>query len=305
MKITSSLSEESRTLYGENLRGHGRSYMGSKFLADAFVKRGHDLTIIHPSDLIESKKGIIARRTYTFQEENFFIIGEDQKLSGDVFFVYSLDEEKGPLVSKQFLDRLYVIENQFDLMLNSAESTSYEYKPKQKSLDLPWIPEFEVKKQSDISDLLVNGEKIIAKPKIGACGQGIVFLEDGDNINQIKELENFFFEKYIPAVEERRYIFLDEQCIIRRRIKKTGLPGKEKCTNIDLMEGDERELAIAKKTISSIGMFYGTVDFRGDYVLEINGSGTGVAPPTVGKERDCYNLSNPIVQAVERKIQKQ
>ena len=83
---------------------------------------------------------------------------------------------------------------------------------------------------------------------------------------------------------------------------KQGEPGRERCTNVDLMEGIPREIEIARKVIEKTGMFYGAVDFRGQYVLEINGSGTGVAPPTTANETDSYNLSDPIVQAVERKF---
>ena len=194
------------------------------------------------------------------------------------------------------------MEKQFSLVLNRAESTSYEYKPKQKTLELPWIHGFDIKTPKELSDLVASGERIIAKPRIGACSMGVEFLERIEDLQKIEDIDEYLFEQYIPANEERRYIFLDGQCIIRRRMFKQGEPGRERCTNVDLMEGIPREIEIARKVIEKTGMFYGAVDFRGQYVLEINGSGTGVAPPTTANETDSYNLSDPIVQAVERKF---
>jgi len=305
MDIMLSLSEEARKLYSLNPRGHGLGYMSSRFLADAFVKRGHNLTIIHPNNLLEKDGKIFSNKSFGFKDGVFFDKEDNLYLKGDVFFVYSLDEERGPESSKRFVDSLCILEKQFNFVLNTAESTSYEFKPKQKKLDLPWIPGFNVRRKEDLISLIDSGEKIISKPKIGACGQGINFLETREDIARIQDINNFFFEKYIPSDEERRYIFLDNQLIIGRKLTKAGTPGKERCINVDLIEGDNREIEIARKAIVQTGMFYGAVDFRESYLLEINGSGTGVAPPTVANELDSYNLSDPIVQAVERKLKRQ
>ncbi|MEK6871953.1 MAG: hypothetical protein AABX16_03555, partial [Nanoarchaeota archaeon] len=239
---------------------------------------------------------------FTLKDNQFHKKVDNELLTGDVFFVYSLGEEMSFASSKKFLESLYQLERQFNVVLNSAESTSYENKSKQKKLNFPWIPGFDVQTAKELSDLVSSGEKIIAKPLIGLCGQGVVYLGGINDLNKICDISQFLFEKYIPASEERRYIFLDGQCIIRRKIGKDGSPGKERCTSVDLTEGNERELKIARNIIHFLGMFYGAVDFRGDYLLEVNGSGTGVAPPTASNEVDSYNLSNPIVQAVERKI---
>lgn len=302
MKVTLSLSEEARTRYEGNSRGTGLGYMGSRFLAEAFVKRGHDLTVIHPHEVYFKSGRIYSKKAFSFNNGIFSRSNSDSSLEGDVFFVYSLAEENGVESSKRFVDALFRIENQFDHTINSAESTSYEFKPKQKTLDLPWIPTFEVRSKLDLHDLINSGEKIIAKPNIGACGQGIVYLDKEESIDLISTPSDFLYEKFIPSNEERRYIFLNGQLIIRRRGTKEGFPGRERFSNIDLMEGNPTEIEIARRAIEQTGMFFGAVDFRGDYILEINGSGTGIAPPTVTDEYDSYNLSDTVVQAVERLV---
>lgn len=279
-------------------------YLGSRFLSNAFVERGHNLRVVFPTDIYE-KKGIISfKREFVFDGTDFQQENVSEITEGDLFFVYSLGEEGGFNASGKFMDLLYPLESQFGIMLNSAKSTSYEYKPKQKSLDLPWIPGFDVHSRQDLTDLLDSGEKLIAKPSIGLRGEGVLFLGQSSDVTKIPEylIGNYFFEKFVHSREERRYIFLDGQLIIRRKVRKEGLPGKESFAAVDLMEGNPREIEIAKRAVKETGMFYCGIDFRGDYLLEINGSGTGVAPPTIGNEMDSYNLSSPIVQATERKL---
>lgn len=304
MKVFLSLSDEARLSKDPNAKGPGMGYMGSRFLAEAFFKRGHDLNIVHPTQIFESGEGLCCREIYSINQDGFYLKSTEEPIIGDVFFVYSLDEERGSEASKTFMNRLYQIESQLGVVLNSSESTSYEDKSKQKTLNLPWIPEFKVKDRKELSDLVASGKKIIAKPRVGACGLGIRYLDSGDSVQNMSDIENYLFEEFVPANEERRYIFLDGECIIRRRLGKEGFPGKERANNVKLFEGVKEELDIARRSIELTGMFYGAVDFRGPYVLEINGSGTGIAPPTVNNEIDCYNLSDPIVQAVERKVEK-
>ncbi len=308
MRVTLSLSQEAIDLYRKQ-RISGKGRLCSRFLADSFIKRGHELKLIDPLKIYEKNNQIFAKESLNFNKYvgGFYGKTENYPLSGDVFFVYNLGEQEGPNVSENFLKSLYSLENQYFSVLNSAESTSYEFKPKQKSLDLPWIPEFKVKSKSNLISLLKSGKQIIAKPVIGLGGQGIVFLNDLKKVDFIfkKGLSNFFYEQFVPADEERRYIFLDNQYVIGRKCGKFGLPGEEHFSSVNLMEGIPKEIELARKIVKDTGMFFCAVDFRGDYLLEINGSGTGVAPPDPEEveQLDIYNLSGPVVMAVEKHIQ--
>lgn len=303
MDVTISLNEGARIYYEEDSEKEG--YLGGVFLARAFANRGHNVSIVHPRDVNKNNKGVFTRNLYSFSRENGFVkSNENVLLKGDVFFVYGLGEDKeSSKITSDFMNLLYPLEAQYGLMLNSAESTSYESKDKLKTLDLPFVPGFDISSKRDLCSLLKSGEKVIAKPNVGFQGIGIRFLEGIKNISIISgdSLGDYVYQKYVPANEERRYIFLDNELIIRRRIEKRGSPGNEVCTNVNLMEGYEQEIDIARNAIEQCQMFYAAVDFRGDYVLEINGSGTGIAPPTVKNQMDSYNLGWPIVQAVERR----
>ena len=307
MKVTLSLCKDAIEVY--NQKGiSGGKYLGSRFLIYSFLNRGHDLQVINPSDISENSGEIFSKRAFNFNKSQG-LYGEktNSSLSGDVFFVYDLGEEEGLDVSQNFLKSLYGLEKQYLHVLNSAESTSYEFKPKQKSLDLPWIPGFEVNSKLDLVSLIQSGEKIIAKPIMGFGGQGISFLDKLKDIEPLVEkgLSNFFYEKFVPADEERRYIFLNNQNIVKRVCKREGFPGKEKTSSVDFIEGISEEIETARKIVSNTGMFFCAIDFRGNYLLEINGSGTGMAPPEGNldiQKTFLYNLSGPVVKAVEKHV---
>ena len=308
MKVTLSLCKDAVNTYRQKGISGGK-YLGSRFLTNSFISRGHDVQIINPLDVSEHAGEIFSKRTFNFSGcPGFYREETNSPLSGDVFFVYGLGEEEGLEVSQNFLRALYGLEKQYQHVLNSAESTSYEFKPKQKSLDLPWIPSFEIGSKLDLVSLIQFGEKIIAKPIMGFGGQGISFLDKVEDIDPIAEkgLSNFFYERFVPADEERRYVFLNNQNILRRVCKREGSPGRERNSSVDFIEGIPEEIETAKRIVSNIGMFFCAIDFRGNYLLEINGSGTGMAPPEGDSDTQktfLYNLSGPVVKAVEEHVE--
>lgn len=303
MDVTLSLDEECIN-YFNGIDDLKRSYFGSLCLADAFNYRNHKLKIIHPNDIYKKNNMIFSKRVFSFDRIlGFNKIESNSYLSGDLFFIYGLGEDKeNPKISRKFMDYLYLLENQYFRILNSAESTSYEFKPKQKTLRFPWIPHFEVKSKNDLEELVLE-EKIIAKPCIGCASRGILYLSNKGDLEKIDNINDYLYERFIPAEEERRYIFLNNELMVRRKMKKYGIPGNEIVVDVNLFEGNDMEVNIAKEVMRKIGMFYGAVDFRGNYILEINGSGTCVCPPTIENKNDDYNLSSSIVEAVEKELE--
>jgi glutathione synthase/RimK-type ligase-like ATP-grasp enzyme len=300
---------------GALVRSQG--FMGSRFLCEAFVKRGHNLRAINPEDIYNescNEKGCFySRRTFSYDSSNdsFFESERDFKLSGDVFFVYGLGEDSSnPVISQKFMNQLFDLEAYYDYVLNSANATSYENKLKQQSFlkreGFPVIPSFDVGSFLDLECLIISEGGVIAKPHVGFLGKGVLYAGSSADLPIDFDFGNYVFQKFVPATEERRYLFLDNNLLLQRRVQRSGPFGREVYGGVDLIEGPKRERDLARRIMDSVGMFYGSVDFRGEgqsYVLEVNGSGTGVAPPDDGDLRDCYNLSGPIVKAVERKLE--
>lgn len=302
MRITLSLNEDYVTPADRRKGDYGSSVE----LIREFQKRGHQVFVIHPTKLSQPN-GIVCANHYKLNERYELILEEESSpIRGEVFFVRSLGEDaQDSQNSKGFISQLPRIEKQVVCCFNSAEATSYEYKPKQKTLTLPWIPQFRINSRHGLEELLMQGEKIIAKPAIGHLGIGIIYLDGKESAISIPEqrIGDYCFERFVPNRVERRFIFLDGELMIVRGLEKVGHPGKEDFGERWLVQGDvyPSEVEIVRKVVEMTGMFYGCVDFREDYVLEINGSGTTCGSKNLAGTQ-LYQLTPKVVNAVERKV---
>jgi len=302
MRVLLSLNEDfSRYLKGDKTVP---SYDSSRSLYKEFEKRGHDVYLVHPTQIFGNDKKYF-ENLFRIDGSKLESVKKNWKVDGDVFFVRSLGEDASEDKSLEFMSGLYDIEKQVGIMLNDAKSTSYEYKPKQKSLDLPFIPGFDVRNEYDLETLLVQGKQIIAKPNIGFYGMGIIYLENMNNVDLIpnESIAKYSYELFMPEKIEKRYIFLDGEIIVKRIMEKFGEPGKEKFGRRYFNTSpDKLEMDIVHEAMDMTGMFYGCVDFRQGHILEINGSGTG----TTSENGDYifYDINSEIVDKVEEKFNK-
>jgi glutathione synthase/RimK-type ligase-like ATP-grasp enzyme len=304
MRVTLTLNQEIRDyVLGRDCKG---TYEGSLSLLGAFQDRGHDVRVVHPNHFGVVNGMPISGESYNFDGERFMPVEKDRVLYGDVFFLYGLGEDLEDVsMTTRFIDLLPSVERTYGNVINSPESTRFDLKSEQRKLNLPWIPSFDVKNSGDLVDLLENGERIIAKPNVGYLGQGIVYLEGKDSIGKIKEgkIGEYIFERFVPSTFERRYAFLDGDFIFARKLLKSGQPGREEIRGAKLISGDEDEREIARRAMEMTGMFFGCLDFRGEYALEINGSGTGVNRHRFDRTL-IYDISRDVVKAVEKKAGK-
>jgi hypothetical protein len=295
MKFIISLNQEAHDFKDKQI-----TYGSSASLIKEFVLRGHNVyTILTNKTEENSKTNQVFAPHYLHTIEGFEYSGTFP-ISGDLFFVRSLCEDH-PSNSLGFMNHLSKIEKQVGLMVNTSLSTSYENKKEQKKLDLPFIPSFEVNSKKDLENLL-NFEQIIAKPLLGAMGSGVKYLEGITSSDLIPEedLGSYCFERYIPANIEERFIFLDGEIVVRRGMERHGKPGAEEMGDVWLLNEDtSKKEEIVRATIDQTKMFYGCVDFRGDYILEINGSGTATGPINA-QGIQIYNLVPKIVDKVEK-----
>lgn len=269
MKINISINEE----YHKN----PQKYAGSIWLTERFKNRGHDVRVIHPNQIYQLGTEVFSKKEYVLGSKGLELKNNDKPITGDVFFVRSYAQDYSEEDSLKFMNLLYGIEKQVGFTINSAEATSYSYKPKQKKLNLPWVPDFNVSNQGDLEKLLEQDKKLIAKPNFGIQGKGIEYWGGLESLGKIFEgkFSDYCFEKFIPADFERRYVFLGGDLILTRDTERIGLPGKEVYGKKKIVEPDFYQTQIAQKAMDLVGMDYGCVDFRGENILEINGSGTG------------------------------
>lgn len=289
MKITFSLNQEFRDfLEGKSTRKYG----DTKTLVERFMSKGHDTQVVHPNQIF-FEGGLAKADHYAINGNELKLVSSGAPIGGDVFFVRGYSQDR-PEHTLQFMHLMYPIGQQVHFPINNPRAVSFSYKPNQRELDLPWPPSFRVNNNRDLEYLLNQGRKIIAKPFLGIQGRGIHYLEGrnsaGFSDEQIKE---YLFEEFVPAEFERRYVFLGGEVVLVRDMERPGAPGKEVFGKKTLVNPDPEQLVVAKKAMSLTGIEYGCVDFRGDYVLEVNGSGTGT----------FSDLLQPmILDYVERKV---
>lgn len=299
MRVAVSINPDVRDfLQGKDSKGE---YSNTLDLVKEFNSRGHDVNLVFPNELTRSEEGVIAENKYGYEKGSIFSKDSRSPLDEDSFFVRSLSEDS-PDVFFDFLDKLYDVENQVGFMVNNAESTSYEYKPKQKNLDLPFIPEYNPESKSELESILKKGSKLIAKPAVGFMGSGVEYLEGPSSAKawDKNSLSQYCFEEFVPEMFERRYVFLEDQIVARRGMKTKGNPGTEYSEEkFALREYRPQDEEIVKDAINKTGMSYGCVDFRGPYVLEINGSGTTSSASDKSGNR-VYSLGSDIVDLFEK-----
>jgi len=293
MRITLTLNKEAIT---------NKSYESSEKIIQEFQRRGHEVFAVPPTE-IQELDGIVNGTHYSFEEKRFISKGFSP-VRGEVVLVRSLGEDAiNPQDSYNFIFSLLPkIQRQVDVCINDAQSTSWEYKPKQKTLNLPFIPSFQVNSKRELESLLED-EEIIAKPAVGLMGGGVLYLKGKKTASQISEdrLNSYCFERFISAESERRYLFLGENIIISRDVERIGSPGNEKYGKRTLVkQSNPREIAIIKEVMKLTGMVYGCVDFRNEYVLEINGSGTGTCVPNEDGT-EGFGFVSTLVDFVEKK----
>jgi hypothetical protein len=303
MRITFSLNKDfNRFLLG----GDGIDYEASLKLIQEFEGRGHDANLVFPVDVYEENGVVRAGKHYKVVDRKLVVQETDAPIRGDAFFVKFLGEDSFNVrTCINFMRLLYGIEEQVGITLNGAKSTSYEFKPRQRGIgDLPWIPGFNVSSVGDLEGLLGQGLKIVAKPKIGFSGIGIMFLDGRKGLDRISDdrIGDYFFETFVPESVEKRYIFLDGKNIVKRVVERVGDPGEQVCVTREFNnEPDPYEVATANMAMQHVGMAFGCVDFRAGYLLEINGSGINtISAATDGSV--LYDLTSDVVDYVEGRV---
>jgi hypothetical protein len=291
-KVIISLNEESRKFSrGEPCKG---SYESSIALLKNLERDDIKIFVAHPNELYKSGNSVRANALYKLDNENKIIKCQgNNELNGNLFFTYGLGEdiENENFGIKYISEILPSMENQFELLLNTPKSTWFEIKSNQKKLSFPWIPEFKIKSTKDLEELVSEGEEIIAKPSFGYMGIGVFYINNKNSVEKFPQhlIPTYIFEKFVKSDEERRYAYLNGDLILMRSMVKKGNPGNEISSSVKILNnGIEIEKKISSELINKTEMFFGSVDFRGPYVLELNGSGTGLMPPG---EHEVYNLS--------------
>lgn len=283
------------------------------YLGGFLESKGHEVTFVRPGHVNQSNnmtsfakefaiKGMTSKHFPDSSNLELKLVGQNTPLDADVVLLRGLGEDESYdfQVNRTFFNALFPLEKQVPLLLNSARTTNLEIKKEQKKLDLPFIPYWRVSSKSDLKELLKDERSLMLKPDIGFKGTGVTYLSASTSLDSCTEeiLNNSSFERVIENNTETRYIVMNGAVQFAVEQKRKGSIGQERLGLYTFKtQSSKKQLDIVNSAVEQTGLFYGSVDFRGeDYVLEINGSGTGLFVPG-----QPYDLVPTLAKAIEEK----
>jgi hypothetical protein len=302
MKITFTIDSALR----DKLDGSNRARFWDTYsLIRGAADRGHDVSIVHSEDAI--KGGGFSKEF--FLESGFEKSGEFTL--PDTLFIRGYGMRVGKDCFDKLVDGVRGVEKKIPIVINSANATAFSRKDRQKKLPLPYIPYHRISSLSEVSNLLnEHKDGLILKPDYGLQSAGVEYLASiGDlesllasgSVSEEALIKDYSFEKFIPNKKETRYIFLFGEMVGSRIADKEGLPARETLGRRYLNKNpDTKQLRIARKAIELTGIDFGCVDFRGNNILEINGSGTQTFyRHDVGGSKIFLDLTKKILDTIE------
>ena len=305
MRITFALNSDFQQFLDGSLKA---DYRSSRDLLNTCLSRGHEVRIVHPDHAVPGQG---FSKVYYLDGQT--IVETDQPFDTDVLFARHNGENLDFQATDNFIDTLKSLEGVIPLLINNGHATSFERKDRQKTLPLPFIPSFQVDTLDGLVDLVKqHPEGIIIKPIYGFLSKGVEYVQSEADVDGLVHqgrlaegnLNKFVFEQFIPADTEIRYVFLFGKIIASKINERIGLPGKEKYRHrFPNKDYDPRHVKIVKMAIDATGMKYGSVDFRKNHVLEVNGAGTGTfSEQTYAEGKMLYDATDRVMDAVERAV---
>ncbi len=266
-----------------------RLYESSFKLMNTIEALGHDLTVTHPQMIFNTEEGPKFSEVFRL-DGGILSTTEEKPEDSEAVLVRSYgytDSECDKLI-----EALETYERMGKAVVNPSHSIRYSNKKIMRTLDLPFIPEIRFESADEIKRHVAKGTPLIAKPSMGFFGKGVEYIATEDDIDKIGEGENYIFETFVPAEKETRVTFIDGQILFARNKHVEGEPAREKTVGHSYEPVSEHQRKIAEYVMKTTGMVVGSVDFRGDYVLELNGSGIGMIPDT----------SKEILSAIQKRV---
>ncbi|MFW5852983.1 MAG: ATP-grasp domain-containing protein, partial [Nanoarchaeota archaeon] len=253
-----------------------------------FVQRMNeicDLHLVHPCEYDLDSMSVKASYHYNSPTELIEASGRHTP-EGDLFIIFSdgSNRNRGLDFAKKEYEFLKILKDEGYVNKFFNEPETEEKTMKSGLVELCKDTKLKIANTLDFS--VENAESMIkeygsavAKPIFGCQMAGVMLLKDAGEIREddIEYLnQNYVLQEPLSG-DEKRVVVMDGSVLMSRVHKNRPNPWNDTSnTRTEIYEPSPLEREIAIMNTNAIGAYLAGIDFIGDKINEINGSGTGI-----------------------------
>ncbi|MFP4189533.1 MAG: RimK family alpha-L-glutamate ligase [Candidatus Woesearchaeota archaeon] len=243
----------------------------------------YDLHLVHPCEY--DLETLTVGASYQYESPDKKTLKQPRHTpEGDLFIIFSDGSNRNrgldfALREYEFLNTLKQ-ENMFQYFFNEPETEEKTLKSGliELSENDDMIAETQSFTKENVEEMTGKYGSVVAKPIFGSQMAGVQLLH---SLDDIKGDISYFEENYVlqEPLEgyEKRIVVMDGRPLFSRIHKDRPNPWRESTNpTVELYSPTPDEMAVALRTADRIGAYLAGVDFIGDKVNEVNGSGTGI-----------------------------
>jgi glutathione synthase/RimK-type ligase-like ATP-grasp enzyme len=282
-------------------------YMSSKRITEK-LDNLVNLSLVYPSDY--SLETMSIQASYTLANRTLERKSGHHLPRGDLFIIYGDETSKnmGLEFARNQYEFLKRLRNQksFSNFFNTPESEEKTMKnqlvPLSQDSSLGIARTYNFENYNQAQELLGNYGQVVLKPIFGCRGSGVRLISSIDDLANLGLQEEELKRNYVLQEglfgDEKRIVLLDGNLLCSRIHKNRRTPWNSNMPQQTFVyQPSLQELDVSRKIASELGLTLAGVDFIGDKVNEINGTGTGIViPDHTGKL--LYDKTDVFVQKV-------
>ena len=246
----------------------------------------YDLFLVHPGDYdIET---LTIKQAFKIKPSSKLEkVLDSHEPRGDLFIIYGDETSKniGFEFAEQQYDFLEKIESSgnFSKFLNKPGTEKNTLKnclvDLSKDISFGIASTFKIEHLSEIKEYVKNYGSIIAKPIFGCRGSGVFKIESSNNLEYIfenKSIDDYVFQEPLAGPEKRVVLLNGELLCSRIHYDRETPWSSSDSQKTYVYQPNDFELEVSKLISKTISADIIGVDFIGDKINEINGTGTAL-----------------------------
>jgi len=290
-------------------------YRSSTRIAHTLNEKGHDLHLVKPGEYDIDTMTIASSYIFNPKNEKELVIKRKRhEPEGHLFIIYGDETSKNPgldfgLRQYEFLRELENNGN-FGRFFNRPEPESRTMKPwlaeqyqKGAFNTLPIAATYSPRTLDEVSTLLKKHNELVLKPSFGCRSAGVRKIKDVNDLTEIEQnnLKEIVLQELIRSEGvEGRVSILDNTVLFTSRYYNFSAPWEEQ-TQYESAESSfpDEQIEASLQVFRMTGLDFGGIDWIGNTINEINGTGTGVIGRN-SKGETTYDYTKDIVSFAER-----